>query len=77
MERASGNYFILLDSDCILPKDYLLIVENALDKDYADACEHVRIVDTTNHCGDYRARKKLLALGEELADLLKEVRKLK
>lgn len=37
MERASGNYFILLDSDCILPKDYLLIVENALEKEYADA----------------------------------------
>jgi glycosyltransferase involved in cell wall biosynthesis len=37
MERASGDYFILLDSDCILPKDYLFIVENALEKEYADA----------------------------------------
>lgn len=37
MERASGDYFILLDSDCILPKDYLSIIETALQKDYVDA----------------------------------------
>lgn len=37
MERASGDYFILLDSDCILPQDYLSIVEAALEKDYVDA----------------------------------------
>ena len=24
MKKAKGNYFIILDSDCILPKDYLL-----------------------------------------------------
>lgn len=37
MERASGDYFILLDSDCILPKDYLSIIETALEEDYVDA----------------------------------------
>ena len=24
MKKAKGNYFIILDSDCILPKDYLV-----------------------------------------------------
>lgn len=37
MERASGNYFILLDSDCILPKNYLSIVAASLEKSYVDA----------------------------------------
>ncbi|MGB5322009.1 glycosyltransferase [Lutimonas sp.] len=37
MERASGAYFILLDSDCILPKDYLSIIQTALEEDYVDA----------------------------------------
>lgn len=37
MERASGGYFILLDSDCILPKDYLSIIETALEQNYVDA----------------------------------------
>lgn len=37
MERASGDYFILLDSDCILPKDYISKVYEALENDYADA----------------------------------------
>ena len=36
MSRASGNYFILVDSDCILPEDYLKNVRAALDKNYAD-----------------------------------------
>ncbi|MDN3644355.1 glycosyltransferase [Lutimonas halocynthiae] len=37
MKRASGDYFILLDSDCILPDNYLSIVNNALEKEYVDA----------------------------------------
>ena len=37
MERASGDYLILLDSDCILPDDYLFIVESALEKNFTDA----------------------------------------
>ena len=37
MQRASGSYFILLDSDCILPENYLSIVNDALEKDYVDA----------------------------------------
>jgi len=37
MERASGDYFILLDSDCILPNDYLSIVASSLEKNFTDA----------------------------------------
>jgi len=37
MERASGDYFILLDSDCILPDNYMSIVNNTLEKEYVDA----------------------------------------
>ncbi|MFD0835753.1 glycosyltransferase [Mariniflexile aquimaris] len=36
MQRAKGNYFIILDSDCILPQNYLNDVENALNADYVD-----------------------------------------
>lgn len=31
MQRASGDYFIILDSDCILPEHYLESVEKALE----------------------------------------------
>lgn len=34
MERAKGNYFIVLDSDCILPPQYLVEVEKSLDDKY-------------------------------------------
>ncbi|WP_233130971.1 glycosyltransferase [Polaribacter tangerinus] len=37
MKKASGNYYIILDSDVILPKNYLLEVKNALTKNYTDA----------------------------------------
>ena len=33
MERAEGNYFIILDSDCILPPQYLREVEKELKRD--------------------------------------------
>lgn len=36
MQRAKGNYFIILDSDCILPKHYLDQVSNSLKTDYVD-----------------------------------------
>ncbi|RPD99865.1 glycosyltransferase [Aureibaculum marinum] len=37
MERASGNYFIILDSDCILPESYLNSVSEKLSINYTDA----------------------------------------
>ena len=36
MKRANGNYFIILDSDCILSSDYLLAVEESLNAEYID-----------------------------------------
>lgn len=36
MQKASGNYFIILDSDCLLPPHYLDEVEYALNKNYLD-----------------------------------------
>ncbi len=36
MQKAKGNYFIILDSDCVLPKAYLKTVAQALTKDYVD-----------------------------------------
>ncbi|WP_233901017.1 glycosyltransferase [Tenacibaculum piscium] len=37
MQRASGNYFIILDSDVILPVQYLSEVKKGLTKKYTDA----------------------------------------
>lgn len=34
MRLAKGNYFIVLDSDCILPPDYLVQAENSLLNDF-------------------------------------------
>jgi GT2 family glycosyltransferase len=36
MKKAKGNYFIILDSDCLLPPDYLMNVVNSLEKEYVD-----------------------------------------
>ncbi|MEE9363346.1 MAG: glycosyltransferase [Cellulophaga sp.] len=36
MLRAKGNYFIVLDSDCILPPQYLEVVAKSLQEDYVD-----------------------------------------
>ncbi|GAA4282383.1 glycosyltransferase [Gaetbulibacter aestuarii] len=36
MSKAHGNYFIILDSDCVLPSDYLHQAETALKKEYVD-----------------------------------------
>lgn len=35
-ERASGDYFILLDSDALIEPDYLTLVTQRLDRDYVD-----------------------------------------
>lgn len=37
MELATGNYFIILDSDCIIPSHYLAAVDFALDENYTDS----------------------------------------
>lgn len=37
MEKAAGYYFIFLDSDTIVPENYIKIVRNALTKNYTDA----------------------------------------
>ncbi|WP_298897034.1 glycosyltransferase [uncultured Psychroserpens sp.] len=34
MQKAKGNYFIILDSDCLLPKQYLTIVNNYLSSNF-------------------------------------------
>jgi len=36
MQRAAGNYFIILDSDCIVPPDYLMKVEKQLQQKIVD-----------------------------------------
>ena len=36
MKLAKGSYFIILDSDCILPKDYLNKVLKSLNEKYVD-----------------------------------------
>jgi glycosyltransferase involved in cell wall biosynthesis len=37
MQNASGNYFIILDSDVLVPKQYLLEVSKALKQNFTDA----------------------------------------
>jgi glycosyltransferase involved in cell wall biosynthesis len=36
-KKASGDYFIVFDSDCIIPENYLEIVDEHLNKHYLDA----------------------------------------
>ena len=36
MKKARGDYFIIFDSDCIIPKHYLNEVEKALKQNYVD-----------------------------------------
>lgn len=36
MKKATGNYFIILDSDCLLPSHYLETVDYFLDNNYYD-----------------------------------------
>ncbi|MBJ2175526.1 glycosyltransferase [Aureibaculum sp. A20] len=37
MQKATGNYYIILDSDCILPENYLSTVLETLLNNYTDA----------------------------------------
>ncbi|MGB3592436.1 MAG: glycosyltransferase [Nonlabens sp.] len=36
MARASGNYYIILDSDCVLPPQYLAVVHSYLTNNFTD-----------------------------------------
>ena len=36
MKRANGDYFIIFDSDCIIPQQYLIEVEKELTSNYVD-----------------------------------------
>ncbi|MGF7078232.1 glycosyltransferase [Mucilaginibacter sp. UYCu711] len=36
-ERATGDYFIIFDSDCLIPEDYLEIVNTSLTQNWLDA----------------------------------------
>ena len=36
MKVAKGDYFIILDSDCIIPQDYLTQVQQSLESEYVD-----------------------------------------
>lgn len=36
MRKAKGGYFIIFDSDCIIPKNYLAVVNRYLSKSYVD-----------------------------------------
>ncbi|WP_342647280.1 glycosyltransferase [Mucilaginibacter sp. CSA2-8R] len=36
-ERANGDYFIIFDSDCLIPENYLEVVNHRLQTDYLDA----------------------------------------
>ena len=36
MQKASGNYFIIYDSDCIIPQQYLVEVDRELQTEYVD-----------------------------------------
>lgn len=45
MRNAKGNYFLILDSDCVLPTDYLSQVTKALKEDYVDCFGGVDTAD--------------------------------
>jgi len=36
-ERARGDYFVIFDSDCLIPENYLEIVNNSLHQNHLDA----------------------------------------
>lgn len=36
MKKAKGDYFIIFDSDCIIPSEYLTEVEKELDREFVD-----------------------------------------
>ena len=36
-EKANGNYYVFLDSDCVIPPDYFAIIKSDLENNYVDA----------------------------------------
>lgn len=36
MKQAKGNYFLIFDSDCIIPKSYLSVVSKSLSNEFVD-----------------------------------------
>jgi len=36
MQKAKGNYFIILDSDCLLPNQYLEVIIDSLENEFVD-----------------------------------------
>jgi hypothetical protein len=36
MKKSQRDYFIIFDSDCIIPQEYLSEVDNALKESYVD-----------------------------------------
>ncbi len=36
-KNASGNYFIFIDSDCIVPENYIAVIKKELARNYCDA----------------------------------------
>lgn len=47
MCKASGDYFIILDSDCVLPENYLIEVKSALRTKFTDAFGGADTADTS------------------------------
>lgn len=37
MQKATGDYFIIFDSDCLIPNNYLIAVDQQLQEKYTDA----------------------------------------
>jgi len=47
MQNANGDYFIILDSDCVLPKDYLSQIKKSLKNDFVDCFGGIDDVQVT------------------------------
>ena len=43
MQKASGDYFIILDSDCLVPKHYFTTVKKYLNSNYTDCLSLIHI----------------------------------
>jgi len=37
MQKANGDYFIIFDSDCIIPENYIQVIDKKLEEFYTDA----------------------------------------
>ncbi|MBQ1276618.1 MAG: glycosyltransferase family 2 protein, partial [Flavobacteriales bacterium] len=47
MERATGDYFVILDSDCLIPEDYFITLYGIIQKD--DAPDAISGPDRAHH----------------------------